>query len=606
MKPTILGDDVIRIVDARVLPLREQLFRPFSEHVAPGFELATAALVRTCGDRIDLLPAALTWFAFLSWIVMLCTASWWAVRMTGRSEVARLVFVFVGVSSACIEVPWWFSAATYSLSAACIFAVLGIIAGPRPPGVARFAFICFGTLMALSFSAIGLLAVILGGLASLARTGLSKATGFDIAALSSGFAISWSIATIMGGEVVATESTRFSFAGFAYALAVPGGVALPLYLGLDAHAVTVRFSFATGIAITLFLALFLMRSRLSKSIRIDLAAMALVPYMAIYPTRAALVKNGAWSEPDFLYFWASRYHLFMTVVLSVLISLAIVKVIDLLKSRSVRMAWILYLAIVAFYTISQFRNANRMRHFENQPDQASTLTALVHLRNVACKEGISIERLERIMPPVRRGWNASVLELRPDCFPLVRLIARRSDFETVDHSGANDDEMRRKVIDRLGLREWRISTAHRLTNLDSADELDLTGFRQVDPVDITLEKSGQIEDLAWIIREDFGHVEFTIRGLDRSSIVIFEHLQAEGTVNLQWSTDDIWDDFRIAEFESKPSANCPVPERIIFRNTDFEKDSPTDRYPSSVRFRVKSVCAGALRIGRILVGEEAR
>jgi len=32
VRPTFLGDDVIRCIDARVLPLSEQLFRPFSEH----------------------------------------------------------------------------------------------------------------------------------------------------------------------------------------------------------------------------------------------------------------------------------------------------------------------------------------------------------------------------------------------------------------------------------------------------------------------------------------------------------------------------------------------------------------------------------------------
>lgn len=603
MRPTFLGDDVIRIIDARVLPLREQLFRPFSEHVAPGFELATALVVRALDDRIDLLPAALTWFAFLSWLVMLCAASWWASRITGRAEIARLVFVLVGVSSACIEVPWWFSAATYSLSAACIFAVLAVIVTPGPSANRRFAVICIGTILAMSFSAIGLLVVILGGLVSLARYGWSKAAGLDLSALSAGFTISWTIAMILGGEVVATESTRVSPAGFGYALAVPGGVALPLFLGLDAQAVTARFSFASGMAVTMFLALFLFRSRISKSLRIDLASMAFVPYLVIYPTRAALVESGAWSEPDFLYFWASRYHLFMTVVLAVGSSLAIVSLMDNLESRRFRMAWILNLPIFVFVALLQFPNANRMRHFENQPDQAPTLAALVRLRNIADSDGISIQRLPRILPAVRRGWNASVLELRPDCFPLVRLIARRSDFGTEKLSGAKDDDLRQKLIERLGLRDWRMLNAHRWTNLDSADDVDLTEYRRIEPVEMTFEKSERIDELCWIVREPFGHVEFTLAGLDRDSSVVFENLHAEGTVHIQWTTDETWDDFRIAEFDSKPSANYPVPERIVFRRSDFEPGTPNGTHPVSVRFRVKSTRGGSLRIGGIWVSQ---
>ncbi len=600
--PTLLGDDLIRVIDARVLPLREQLFRPFAEHVAPGFEVATAALVRPFGDRIDLLPAALTGFAFLTWVLMLCAASWWAARISNRHEAACLIFVFFGVSSACIEVPWWFSAATYSLSAACIFMILGVISGRSHRIFLRFLIVSSGTALAMSFSAIGLLALLLGACASVARFGISRAAGLDLIALGTGFSVSSAIAHSLGGEVVSTESTRLCAAGFAYALATPGGVAMPLFLGIDAHAVTHHFSFAIGIAMTALLFVGLKRSRLSNPIRMDLVAMAIVPYLAIYPTRAGLVESGAWAMPDFLYFWTSRYHLFMTAVLSFASAMAVIRLKDWLEPHRFRLTQCLPVCIVGIYVVSQCHNANLMRHFENQADQADTLTALVRLRRFADSERISIGRLERLLPPVRRGWNASVLELRPDRFPLVRLIERRGEYVGDPVSNSEDDELRQKIVDSIGMRAWRLANANRLSNLDPADHLDISGFRTVEPQEMTFEKSDRHGDLAWVVLEPFGHVEFSLYGLSRRSNVIFENLQADGTVHIQWTTDATWDDSRIAEFDPLPSANCPVPRRIIFRPMDFESADQENPKSFSVRFRLKSTRAGKLRIGRIRVG----
>ena len=39
--PTILGDDIIRIVDLINLPFVKHLFQPFGDHLAPGFQLVS-------------------------------------------------------------------------------------------------------------------------------------------------------------------------------------------------------------------------------------------------------------------------------------------------------------------------------------------------------------------------------------------------------------------------------------------------------------------------------------------------------------------------------------------------------------------------------------
>ncbi len=601
LHPTFVGDDVIRIVDARVLPLREQLFRPFSEHIAPGFELATAALIRPLGDRIDLLPAALTAFAFASWLIMLAALAWWAKNVTGRADAARLAFVFVGVSSACIEVPWWFSAATYSLAAACVFAVLALVAAPARNGWARAASIASITALGMSFSAVGLMAVILGGLAAVGRFRFRKAAWKDLVAMAAGFVSYTIFARLLGGEIVATETTRFSPAGFAYALAVPGGVAAPLFLGLDARAVTGSFTFVAGSIITLSLAAVLWRMRISRPLRLDLAAMAIVPYLAIYPTRAALVESGSWAQADFLYFWTSRYHLFMTAVLAVAAALAVVKMQEFAASRGFRIAKACSWVVLIAFAVVQYGNANLMRHFENQPDQAPTLDSLMQLGRIARAEGIPVDQLQKIVPAVRRGWNASVLELRPDRFHHVLLLAGRPGAGPISDSKSSDTEAARKVVDRLDLSGWRILNAHRLTNIDPVDTLNFAMVRQIEPVDLSFEKAEPLGPRAWKITEPFGHIEFTIPGLSPESHLIFESVTGAGTVHIQWSTGDAFDDRRTFEFDTKPSKHCPVPKRVVFRPLDLMTPE-TAGTPATVRFRLKSTQAGTLRIEKILTG----
>ncbi|MBI1325715.1 hypothetical protein GC170_21330 [bacterium] len=542
-------------------------------------------------------------FAFVSWLLMLAAVSLWALRITGRIEVTRLVFV--SVSLACIETPWWFSASTYLLAKACVFAVLAVIAGPRQGDAKRFAGIAACTALGMSFSALGLMAVVLGGLATLGRFGLKNATIVDLAALARGFLAYRSFAQILGGEIVSTETTRFSLQGFAYALAVPGGVAAPLLLGLDAHAVTGWFSFVGGIAITILLAVLLMRSRGSFSLRFDLAMMAIVPYLAIYPARAALVVSGAWTQPDFLYLWTSRYHLFMTVVLAVGVAVVFTKFLDLATFHGFRIARVPNVLVMLGYALLQGHNAGLMRHVENQPAQAPTLAALMRLEHVATADGIPIDQIQRVIPAVRRGWNASVLELRPDRFHHVMLIARRGSSASMSQSRMSDAEATRLLIERLGLQDWRTLNAHRLTNL--APNVIPNGVKPVtkEPVDFAFGRSRQVSTYAWEIVEPFGHVEFSLAGLSPSSIVIFQDIHAAGTVHIEWTTEETFDGQRIAEYEPEPARHRPVPERIVFRPADFVTDRAMEPTGFTVRFRIRSTRQGKLSIRRILVGEDS-
>ena len=54
--PTILGDDVIRIVDLIKLPFREHLFLHFAEHIAPLFQLVSWSTWQIIGHDVRLAP----------------------------------------------------------------------------------------------------------------------------------------------------------------------------------------------------------------------------------------------------------------------------------------------------------------------------------------------------------------------------------------------------------------------------------------------------------------------------------------------------------------------------------------------------------------------
>ena len=615
-KPTILGDDVIRLVDARTLTLMKQLFRPFSEHVAPGFELATAAIVRVFENHLNLIPTAFTLFALGSWLLFLAVMAGWVRQITGSADIAAMTLVFTGVSSACLEVPWWFSAATYSLSAAAIFAVLWAISYTLHSEIINIdkkwksqlvMAVLIGSLTgaSMSFSALGLMAVILGSIAAIIQTGFSKSSFIKIGAILSGLGGYMWACQFLGGDLIdaAAKNNRHMtdiIRGLTYAIAVPGGITFPLFFGVDARWLTDHFHWLIGIGLSVICIGSIWtgyRFRwYSRQVMYLILSLIFAPYLVIYPTRAGLVSDGRWAEPDFLYFWTSRYHLFAIVGLAIFFSSLINKALICIPKSGLRDFLKVSICIIA--AILQSRNTLHWSWMMDQPDQAGTLSALMQLQAMADEVGVPESQLIRIFPPVRRGWNASVLELRPDAFSLVRLISKRVDNERIETE--SDERVSERIYRAIGQENWLNLRSGRLLNLDSI-KTQQNGQEIIVKADV-LEKAEQEGPTRWKILDYGGYLEFSIPDFKKTESIILESVKADGPIAFQWTMNsESWDDRRSAWFETKAMDNQPVPERFSFSKADFFAN-PTigEESGRTVRLRVKPVRPGPFRIGRVM------
>jgi hypothetical protein len=255
-------------------------------------------------------------------------------------------------------------------------------------------------------------------------------------------------------------------------------------------------------------------------------------------------------------------------------------------------------SICIIAAILQSRNTLHWSWMMDQPDQAGTLSALMQLQAMADEVGVPESQLIRIFPPVRRGWNASVLELRPDAFPLVRLISKRVDDDRTETQ--SDELVSERIYRAIGQENWLILRSGRLLNLDSI-KTQQNGQEIIVKADV-LEKAEQEGPTRWKILDYGGYLEFSIPDFKKTESIILESVKADGPIAFQWTMNsESWDDRRSAWFETKAMDNQPVPERFSFSKADFFAN-PTigEESGRTVRLRVKPVRPGPFRIGRVM------
>ncbi len=174
------------------------------------------------------------------------------------------------------------------------------------------------------------------------------------------------------------------------------------------------------------------------------AAMIYCSYSLTYSARTVMLKEGRWTEPQFLYQFASRYHVLpllglVTMVAAVLASWPLIRRCDARRGLPALIA-----ASVGMVTmLVQSGEASHWNWMLRQPDQRVTLSVLHHLGELARAEGVSRSQLMRIFDPVYRTWNGSVMNDRPYAFHLMNLAVQAP--EQVERP-LPDDQARSRLL----------------------------------------------------------------------------------------------------------------------------------------------------------------
>jgi hypothetical protein len=466
--PTLLGDDIARVVELIELPFGKLLARPFNEHLAPLFDFVSWLTWQAVGHDLRLAALGFCIASVLPWVLLLVLLGEWLKRETGSSTAALIAVALAAQSPLALEAMWWYSAASFT------YAVLGIQAALLGASVLgstpRRALILIGVGSALgpAGSTIGVLGMPL----AVFRACIDPATSWRRKAQGSsaafgGLGIYLVIRELIGAGLFRAAPKQSPglaepITGLGYAFTVPGRVLWPAMAGVPARWMVVNLS--TGLAWLLgalalaALLILAAKPRASWNRRLVLVggAMIYLGYALTYCARAGMVRLGKWTEPQMLYDFGGRYHLVpllgaCAVVAAVLAALPLVRRADGARGRP---ALIGIIAGLVALTVNRY-DAENWRWMLEQPDQKPTLAALHRVGELAHAEGVSRDQLTKIFDPVFRPWNGSV-RLNPYYFHFMKLVAQAP--LTVDRP-LPDEEARVRLLSRLTLLEQAVLTS---------------------------------------------------------------------------------------------------------------------------------------------------
>ncbi len=414
--PTILGDDVIRIVDLINLPFDKHLLKPFGDHLAPGFQLVSWLTWEAIGHDIRLAPVGFTFASVTAWVFVLVFLGLWLKQETGSRTATLVALALVAQSPLVLETAWWYSSSSFSWAVAGI--LIAVLAASRiedrprssprldrdwlgarargndtgdPRGAARNS----------------------SGRVSTEKRRRNKLLAVVAAAI--GFFCYEEFSRL--GPVEAVHSARVqslpsidALGGLGYAITVPSRVLLPSTLGVPASWLVkplppwvVLIAGALVLLATLVLAAW-PRSRWDRRLVLVGAAMIYCSYALTYSPRVAMMRAGLWTEREFLYNFAARYHVLplmgmAAVVAAFLASWPLVKRCDSRRGLPAIVGTIVGLLML----VAQHHEVKQWDWMLNQPGQRETLSALHHLGEIARDEGVSRSQLLRMFDPAWRS-----------------------------------------------------------------------------------------------------------------------------------------------------------------------------------------------------------
>jgi peptidoglycan/LPS O-acetylase OafA/YrhL len=566
--PTLLGDDIQRLVDLIEHPLSSLLFRGFNEHVAPFFETVSWLTWQAIGHDLKAAPLGYCIASVTPWLLLLVTLGAWLIRETGSRTASLVALALVAQSPLALESMWWYSASSFTWAVLGVqIAVLGASLLAVRPRVSLL-LIGLGSALGPAATSLGVLAAPLSALRVVLDNWVSRSAKVKALAAALGGLVLYMAACELGGTGWLTSVRQRNngmanlVAGLSYAVTAPGRVLWPATLGVPIsrtiETMPPWLNWGMGIGVLAATALAVFRHRVPWNRRLALigAAMIYLSYSLTYSSRAGLVVQGRWTESQLLYVFGGRYHLLPLMGLAALLACLLaawpwVRRQDAFSFQPAILGIVVGLTALQVYRGEEDHWRWMMRCL---PDQKATMSALERLRRVAEAEGVPRDQLLRVFDPALRPWNACLLHSYPPAFPLMKLVQA---FPTVQHP-LSDDAARNRLLARLSSQDRQVLGAGACASMSpgrpAPDSQTVAIARLVEVQQARETSPGHYRWVNWP-----SYLEYEVETPPGARFLSLPGFAADQDVRVSWSDDSgQWRPLQHVYWLHSPPANAPA------------------------------------------------
>lgn len=435
--PSLYSDDVVRVAELQTKPLRELLFRPFNEHMAPLFEAVSWAAWEGAGRRLTDAPRAFTLASYVPFVLSLGVLGLLIRRETGSGTTALVAVAAFSLSWLYVEVVLWYSASSFAWALLWTLVALLGAAAERPRAPAR-AGMALAAALAPACSAIGLLAGPLAAIRRLAAGPSPDGRRSRLGAVfpAAGTAIYLALCSAFRYRDVLADGVRRNVElqkGLGHALRAPVVVLVPGFFGVS--------NLEPWLPDALEIALFIVGligalawARRSPRRGLILAGLGLIVggYGLTYAVRS--------HEATRWVLQVERYHLFPHLGLVLLLAAALRPWLSRFDARPLA-GWAVATALAALLLAVHLPQVRARAKSCRFPEQQRTLAALERLAEICRQQRITRIQALAALDPIRTRWfphDSNALKMLP---------------ETVEVSGMPDPLVRPTLLTALSAAE---------------------------------------------------------------------------------------------------------------------------------------------------------